>query len=164
MNCSVTLTAEEFKNIHNALWELDCVSRDLEDTLHPNLFAKLNKARVTIRENLENAYVQESQDFDGKLNHYTEVRKSHGFITEWSMFDVEDLTEQHPWPDARQLIYKANGETKPHTEMIPGGNWVGLWHAADRAIRESGDLHHIFIEGFVPVKGDERVLELHTGS
>jgi hypothetical protein len=38
MNCNPTLTAEEFKTIHNALWELDSVKAQLEDILKPELY------------------------------------------------------------------------------------------------------------------------------
>jgi hypothetical protein len=50
MNCNPTLTAEEFKTIHNALWELDGVKQELESVLHKDLYIKLAQAASKIRQ------------------------------------------------------------------------------------------------------------------
>ena len=43
-----------------------------------------------------------------------------------------------------------------------GATWGDIYRAADWAIRNSGDSHHIFIEGFELRNGNE--LHLVTGS
>lgn len=165
MNCTVKITAEEFKNIHNSLWELDCVARDLEDTLHPSLFAKLNHARITIRENLKGAYAQESRDFDRKMDHYYQVREQLGLHSLWSMFDITDLHRPHPWPEALTLEYRDHaGSEGPVIVSVDGPLWSDVYSAADRAIQASGDQHHTFIEAVRPVEGSTTALSLHTGS
>jgi hypothetical protein len=48
---------------------------------------------------------------------------------------------------------------------LPGGNlkWWDLWYAADKAIIESEDKHHVFIEDFQK-SPDGKTLFLRTGS
>ncbi len=44
---------------------------------------------------------------------------------------------------------------------VEGDRWIDLWRAADAAIVQSGDEHHVFVELFRP-QGNRLVLS--TGS
>lgn len=165
MNCNPTLTAEEFKTVHNALWELDSVTRQLEGILNPELYAKLARAGSTIRVGLKGAYEQDNDAFDRKNNHYEKIQSQSGFKTIWSIYEVEDLEADHPFTDALQVAYKDHWGDEPVFVEIQGmGTWVDLWRAADEAIRRSGDQHHIFIEQFRPNPKNPQQLLLTTGS
>ena len=165
MNCSPTLTAEEFKTIHNALCDLDSVTRHLEDVLKPELFVKLAKAARNIREGLEGAYEQDHQAFDRKSKHFDAVKDQLGLKhSEWSIYEVEDMNERHPFAGAGTVTYKDHWGDKPVSVAINGLTWNALWVAADACIRDSGDQHHVFIERLRPSKEDPTVLFLSTGS
>ena len=168
MIVSATLTAEEFKDIHNALWVLDCAISQLEETLNAGLYHKLTTSRDQIRKALANSYDQETKEFNRRGEHYSSVKKDLGIHdSEWSCYEVEDLNQRHPYEGATAVLYKDPwaGHPRPAVEVpINGLTWAALWVAANAAIRDSGDRHHVFIESFEVSKDDPSVLTLHTGS
>ena len=165
MNCNPTITAEEFKIIHNALWELDGVKQELESVLHKDLYIKLARVAGDIRKGLSSAYEQDSQAFERKSDHYESTRKELGLSSVWSMYEADNLNEPHPYAGATTIIYTDHwGDTDAVRVPINGLTWAALYVAANAAIRDSGDTHHIYIENFKPSKDDATVLVLSTGS
>lgn len=165
MNCSPTLTAEEFKTIHNALCDLDNITRRLEDVLKPELYARLAKAASTIRDGLSGAYEQDNKAFSRKSRHFDDVKSQLGLRnSEWSVYEVEDMNDRHPFLGATRVVYKDHWGDKPVECVINGLTWAALYVAANACIRDSGDEHHVFIEQFRPSKDDAKTLILTTGS
>jgi hypothetical protein len=83
----------------------------------------------------------------------------------WSIDEVEDLSERHPFEGVTKIVYKPFGESeRAVTKQVNGITWAALYVAADAAIWASGDDHHIFIENFSPCADDSQALELSTGS
>lgn len=165
MYCDVKLTALEFKTIHNALCDLDQIKRQLEDILKPELYTKLVKVSNNIRTGLESAYEQDAEDFKRKSRHYDEVKADLGIRgSEWSVFEVADLNERHPFEGATVVCYKDHWGDNPKSAAIVGSTWAALWIAANAVIRDSGDGHHVFIERFRQSKENPEVLYLSTGS
>lgn len=156
---AVNLTAEEFKVIHNALCDLDSVKRSLEDVVHPDLYKKLSAAIKTIRKDgLANAYKQEEIIFKRKSKHYESVRGEYKLRNTWSMFEVDDLFQQHSFPNATRVQYDT--EDGPKVASIEGNTWVDLYQAADKIMRD----HHTFIEGFIRDRKDPTTLKVISGS
>ena len=144
MNTSVTLTAEEFTRIHNAL--CFAPNKGLEATVD------------AIREALAGAYRQEEQDFDRKMAYYNRFKDEHRLEAIWSMYELEEhgFLRNHPYLSDAFVVYQGG-----HVPVF-GNTWGDIYRAADWAIRNSGDDHHIFIEAFELRNGDE--LHLVTGS
>lgn len=164
MNVSPTITAEEFKTIHNAVCDLDSVCHQLEDILKPELYLKLVKARNQIREGLTGAYEQDSKAFSRKSDHYSDIQEELGLKAIWSVYEVDNMSDRHPFEGADRVVYKDHWGEKPVSCSINGLTWAALFVAADACIRDSGDEHHVFIECFRPAKDDPRTLILSTGS
>ena len=144
MNTSVTLTAEEFSRIHNAL--CFAPNKGLEATVD------------AIREALAGAYRQEEQDFDRKMDYYGRFKDEHKLEAIWSMYEIEEhgFLKDHPYSSDAFVVYQGG-----HVPVF-GNTWGDIYRAADWAIRNSGDAHHIFIEAFELRNGNE--LHLVTGS
>jgi dienelactone hydrolase len=144
MNTAVTLTAEEFKKIHNAL----CFA-------HAD---GIQKTVETIREALAGAYRQEEVAFDRKMVYFRRFQEENKLEAIWSMYELEahGFLQDHPYPDTAFVCYQGG-----HVPVF-GSTWGDIYRAADWAIRNSGDRHHIFIEGFELRNGNE--LHLVTGS
>jgi hypothetical protein len=144
MNTAVTLNAEEFKKIHNAL--CFAPSQGLEATV------------ATIREALKGAYEQENQDFETKMDYFRRFQEEHKLETIWSMYELPEhgFLQDHPYPSDAFVCYQGG-----HVPVF-GSTWGDIYRAADWAIRNSGDQHHIFIEDFDLRNGNE--LHLVTGS
>ena len=149
MNCNVTLTADEFKQIHNTLWELQ----------YQDLDSKIGAERI--REALASAYEQERLAFENKSAHYEQVCDELGLNTVWSIYEVDNLNERFPFEGVSTVTYKDHWGEKPVVKPISGSTWAALWVAANACIRDSGDNHHVFIENF---KQSGDTLILSTGS
>lgn len=81
------------------------------------------------------------------------------------MYEVNDLSERHPYESATSVIYTDHwGDADAVRVPINGLTWAALYVAANAAIRDSGDTHHVYIENFKPAKDDASVLVLTTGS
>lgn len=151
MNCDVTLTAEEFKTLHNTLWAMQYDGMDAVT------------GAEKIREALKGAYEQESNAFNRKSDHYDQVRKELGLSAIWSITEVDNLNERHPFPSDAFVVYKNHwGENKQVHCAVYGGTWAAVYVAANACIRDSGDEHHVFIENFELKNGNE--LHMVTGS
>jgi len=164
MNCNPTLTAEEFKTVHNALWELDQVRAQLEDVLNPNLYVRLARAATEIRKGLASAYDQDSKSFELKTDHYNNTRQELGLTAVWSVYEADNLSDPHPFEGVNRVLYKDHWGDDTVVMMINGLTWAALYVAANACIRDSGDEHHMYIEGFKIAKDDPRTLILSTGS
>lgn len=162
MNCSPTLTSEEFSKIHNGLCYLRNAIDSLTNTLHPSLLSTLTKAKDQIYQGLENAYRLDEEMYEKNSKHYDEVSEQYKFKTEWSVDEVTDLYSPHNFSGVTKMIYTNHwGATNPVSVSINGTCWVDIWKAADECILKSGDNHHIFIEHF---RQDGDTLILSTGS
>jgi hypothetical protein len=161
MNCNPTLTAEEFKTVHNGLCDLDSVVHRLEDVLNPELYKLLAQARSQIRKGLEGAYDQDSEAFSRKSRHYEQVQKELGLRSIWSLYNVDNLSDRHSFENVTRVVYKDHWGNKEVACEINGATWAALYVAANACIRDSGDEHHVFIENFKQF-GDTLILS--TGS
>ena len=144
MITSVTLTAEEFTKIHNAL--CFAPNKGLEATVD------------AIREALAGAYTQEELAFDSKMDYFRRFQTEHKLQSIWSIYELDEhgFLQDHPYASDAFVCYQGG-----HVPVF-GSTWGDIYRAADWAIRNSGDQHHIFIEAFELRNGNE--LHLVTGS
>ena len=165
MLASPTLTAEEFKQVHNALCRLDSVAARLEVSIKTELHEQLIAAVETIRAQFSTAYEQDDAIFAARGAHYEEIGKLNGIKhSSWSMHHVTDMLAQHPWAGADRVVYRDHWGEVSVSVSVSGNTWAALWRAADECIRLSEDSHHIFVENFKVDRNDPRTLVLSTGS
>lgn len=160
-----TISGENFKRVHKAACDLNQIASRLEGILNEDMSKRLHNAIKELYAGLAEAHEQDHNAFDARSKHFEEVGFEEGFTTNWSMYEVTNLDEPHPWPSAERVVYDGHwGDTAPNVDLKSMGNtWRDLWAAADYAINQSGDRHHVFIEGFRPTNGGKD-LELLTGS
>ena len=144
---TVTLKGEDFKVLHNTLWELGNINDDRVQAL-------VERIRTVA---LKDAYAQDNAQFDSKMDYYGEFQRQNGLAAIWSVYDLpaHGFLSDHPFPSDAFVVYQG------HHVPVYGQTWGDVYRAADRAIELSGDGHHIFIEHFEQV-GNE--LRLTTGS
>jgi hypothetical protein len=160
-----TLTAEEFKTIHNGLCELESAVQRLEQVINPELYKRLAHGASEIRQGLARAYQEDNTIMDRKWAHYQDVGQQLGMDdTVWSVYQVDNLADRHPYEGADRVVYKDHWGKNPVSCNITGSTWSALWIAAKACIRDSGDDHHVFIEDFKPDAEDPRTPILSTGS
>ena len=107
-----------------------------------------------------------SDDFDAKFVYFDKIKTDSCFKSIWSIYEISSIYELSNL-EAENLVYKDHWGDERAIIIIPlpGGNlkWWDLWSAANKAIIESGDTHHVFIEDFQKSK-DGKTLFLRTGS
>ena len=155
---TVTLSGNDFKTIHNTLCDLRNVVQRMERSLIK--VEEFERIIEGFEKGLRNAYDQDEDAFDRKMEYYTEFKRENGLNAVWSIYDLEEhgFLFNHPWEGASVLVYQNT------TVKIQGPTWADLYRAADLAIEESDDYHHIFIEGFSRYGQDNSMLQLTTGS
>jgi hypothetical protein len=158
MNTAVTLTADEFKVLHNSLY-------DLNQLAYYHHVPKVEEIVERIRKvALKSAYEQDQADFDRKHREYQYWQEHYGLRSTWSLYRVNNMTTCHPYKDATHVVYDEHWGDKEVVVQIDGKDWNALYRAADAAIQESGDSHHCFIESFSTSEDKPGHLRLHTGS
>lgn len=158
---TVTLHSEDFRTVHNTLCELRDLQRMVTEQPLGDLLLKIVRQ---FEQGLENAYNQDHAAFEAKSEHYSVVQSELGLRSIWSIYEVEDLNQPHPYAAAAEICYRDHWGDAPVYEIIPGPTWRDLYSAADRCIQRSGDGHHIFIESFQPVADQPHQIRLTTGS
>jgi len=107
----------------------------------------------------------DDSEFDLKFKYFDNIKETNEFKSIWSMYEVLNVHDLSGLK-AENLVYKDHwGHERAITIPLPGGNlqWWDLWVAAEKAIVESEDQHHVFIEDFQESK-DGKTLFLRTGS
>ena len=101
-------------------------------------------------------------EYEAKHMSFYEIKEANGFVSMWSIYDgVNDPNELSPY-EGKTMTYLDNWGEPVEVTLPPGKlTWLQLWEAADKCIKESGDKHHVFVEGFRKNGG---ILELITGS
>jgi hypothetical protein len=164
MYTDVKITAKEFTAIHNALCEMRDVNNRLSGVVREPITDKLAAAIRAMEQGLAGAYQQDEQDFDAKSNHYSDVSQELGTRSVWSVYEVNDLKAEHPYIGATEVVYKDHWGGEEVVVPVIGNTWEALYVAADSAIRNSKDNHHIFIETFTQSSINPSILFLSTGS
>lgn len=161
---TVTLHSEDFRTVHNTLCALRSLVQSMDGVVSDALAERAQKIVSEFERGLADAYQQDNEIFDRKMDHYSEFRRSQGLENSiWSMYEVDNLHEPHPYGKDAKIVYTEHWGKGDKTDAYPieGDTWGDVYRAANRAIAESGDEHHVFIEGFVK-KGE--ALHLVTGS
>lgn len=163
------LKGTDLSKIHNALWQMQYNSgiNDVANPLMSNeakmLAEKMNVEIEKIRDALKDVMLQDKLEHDKRYAHYRQVAEKFGFSTIWSITEVQDLYSVAPdMTGYEKLVYEDNWDDKIVEVEITGDRWIDLWAAADKAIKQSGDGHHCFIEAFK--HKSHNTLRLVTGS
>jgi len=154
MHVGVELDPKEFSKLHNLLCSIGNVNNEASELV--------DKIRATV---LKPAYDADHKVFEQRNLHYRLMGKAINAQTYWSMYEIEHLGNEHPFEGAKQVLHGSHwGEGAQLVDIEGSGTYLDLFKAADKAIVDSGDMHHCYIEGFRPHPTDEGVLILSTGS
>ena len=69
-------------------------------------------------------------EFDTKFDYYETVREELGLSAIWSIYEVKNLSEPHPFKDAKIVSYKVY-HGKEYQIEINGSTWAALFVAAN---------------------------------
>lgn len=161
MLIATTLTPDDFKKVHNGKCKLYSLLQRLRPVAKDELVGELERAIEEIEAGLAGAYAEESRLFEDRGAMYRKLAAEHGMShSTWSMYEIDDM-KVVPYPEAKLLRYDGGWGYAQEVPLVQPASWIGLWIAADAAIKKSGDTHHTFIESLDLVDG---VVVLSTGS
>jgi len=101
-------------------------------------------------------------EFDTKFNYYETVREELGLRAIWSIYEIDNLSDRHPYEGVKFLTYN-DFSGKDITVEINGLTYAALFVAAN-AVLTRANTHHNYIEAFEQNYYYPEVLVLHTGS
>ena len=132
MNVSPTITAEDFKTIHNALCDMRNVYDTIQGVVREPISDKLANAIREMEAGLADAYKQDNKSFDEKYNHYSSVAEQLDLRdSTWSIYEVENLTDRHPFEGADRIVYKDHWGKRAVSSSVHGSTWAALFVAAN---------------------------------
>lgn len=154
---TVTLKGEDFKTVHNTLCDLRSLQNRIQGVVNSEISDRMERIIAQFEAGLADAYAQDETAFDLKMDYYSGFQNENDLGSIWSMYElpVHGFLQAHPYPSDAFVVYGGG-----HVPVL-GPTWGDVYRAADCAIRNSGDFHHCFIEGF-EVRGNE--LHMYTGS
>ena len=118
----------------------------------------------TLEQMSQEAAVEQMADteFNTKFDYYDTVRDELGLRAIWSIYEVDNLSEPHPYKGVTHLVYE-DWFGKSIVVAINGLTYAALFVAANAAITRA-NTHHNFIEAFEQNPKNPEILVLHTGS
>lgn len=149
------ITNEELSSLESMSWKLHSLRRCLEGFASDGILSELDELIDLHRQGLGRL----RQEDDARSELLREAWDLEGFRSVWSATELGLPHDETPYTAAQVLVYHADDITVE--QPIRGNTLRDLYEAADAAIRQSGDGHHVFIEAFTP-EGNQ--LNLHTGS
>jgi hypothetical protein len=160
----ITLTRGQWTRLHNALCNAEAKAGGLFEVLKDG--GEGIAALRSVREALAPAYAQDEEAFDRQHTYFESFRQTNGLRAQWSIYELDEhgFLQPHAFEGATHVVYDNHwGETGVEVN-IDGCTWADLYRAADTAIQQSGDDHHVFIERFTPIRDRPGHLRLITGS
>lgn len=122
--------------------------------------------RVYLKSSVDdNIEIPTSPSIQEKIDYFQSVKDTNKDtiqVSIWSIFDVMEFDKVVFSGTGMDLLYIRNFGKEVQIALPENPTWLDMWKAADFVIRESGDLHHIYIEQFR--KLDDTTIELVTGS
>jgi hypothetical protein len=101
-------------------------------------------------------------EFDTKFDYYETVREELGLRAIWSIYEIDNLSDRHPYEGVKFLTYN-DFSGKNITVEINGLTYAALFVAAN-AVLTRAETHHNFIEAFEQNATNPEILVLYTGS
>lgn len=152
MGMKFEITQEQLSGLHNSrVWLLYAIE-SLEEVINADYLKKLRKAHDELYRSYKPIMQQYDDLMDEKRKRNERLGEGLDLISVWSMYEIE-LVDKFNLP-ASVLSYNNNDLPIPENAA-----WMDIWILADNLIKQSGDLHHIFIEG-VYVKDGKAYLNL----
>jgi hypothetical protein len=160
----IAINREQQMNFHNAR----CYFLQFKDK-YSEIFGKevlrdFNKAMNYLISAHDPVRALEDKRSEDRFEHYEAMRKHYGLSAVWSMMEYDRLDDNTD-KDIKTIKYYDVIVPVVKRPEHPWLRWTDVYEACDKAIKESGDEHHIFIEYLHREDSDpEGQYKLSTGS
>ena len=102
-----------------------------------------------------------NHDFDKNMEEFRKIQEENNLFANWSYYEISpsDINKKHSFKNITSISYE--GITIPFNKANKPKTWLDLWKISDQIMRQSGDTHHCFLEGW---NFQDSNLDVITGS
>jgi hypothetical protein len=158
------LILEDMQKIEKLSPDVHSLSQRLQG-FHPKFVEQILEINKVLETTFLKYRDKEDTEFDRKYEGFNKIQEKYKLCSIWSEYDIKPSDMKKPFSDkpVESLTYESWG---PIQQVQHGkiATWFDMWKLADKVIRQSGDTHHMFIEGFVEDKKKPGHFKLMTGS
>lgn len=145
---NISISRDQQRDLHNARCYFQSFADKYADILGQRVIADFNHAYDIFKRAHDPIREEENARMDRRYDHYEAIRKHLGLKTIWSDYDVELLDEGLPLKLVDITHVRYYNQLVAVEKPMGSPRWLDLWIAADKAILQSDDPHHIYVEGF----------------
>lgn len=151
----IIVTQEALKNLMDNQYKFHSLHSKLEH-MSPEVKYQFEELQNYVKELFKPYQEKEDQNLAIKMDLFDKIQEENCFTTTWSIYSVDNLNDIFGYVDS----VKYEGCVVVVGKEV---TWLELWAVADSLVKQSGDSHHIFIEGFSK-RPNLTAHELITGS
>lgn len=167
MTISNHVNEVSLKKLEQIYPKLHALKQKLEGVVHPSIIQDIEEMQTVYKKIFEPYWQEERSLSNTNYEQLEAVREEEGLSSVWSISEInytkmKDLFSKEP---VFCIEYESWGPSQK-VEFSEGKifTWLDMWKHADKLIKNSGDTHHIYVEGFSPVKGKKGYYKMYTGS
>lgn len=160
----IAINREQQKNLHNARCYFKQFEYKYSEIFGKEVLRDFKQAMKYFIEAHDPIRLIEDTRAEDRFNHYEAMRQYYGLSAVWSMTEYDRLDDNTD-RDIKTIKYYNVIVPVVKRPEHPWLRWTDVYEACDKAIKQSGDEHHIFIEYLHREDSDpEGQYTLSTGS
>lgn len=144
-NNNIAIDREQQMNLHNARCYFLQFKEKYSEVFGKEVVRDFNQAMKYFLEAHNPIREIEDKRSEDRFEHYEAMRKYYGLSAVWSMIEYDRLDDSTD-RDVKTIKYHDIIIPVVKRPEHPWLRWTDVYEACDKAIKESGDEHHIFIE------------------
>lgn len=157
----IKVTQKNLKNLESVFPKMSQFTHKIEH-MSNDVKAEFGLMMAAVETLFSNHWKNEQKESDARYEYLSTLQDENDLSSVWSMDEVKDMNAHFGF--VKELFYRVTNEKKVSVEINKDITWLEFWKFADQLIKESGDVNHIFIEGFAQNFDDTEVYELILGS
>lgn len=157
----IKVTQKNLKNLESVFPKMRQFTHKIEH-MNNDVKAEFELMRSAVETLFSKHWENEKKESDARYEYFSTIQDENDFSSVWAMDEVKDMNAHFGF--VKELFYRVTSKQKVSVEINKDITWLEFWKFADQLVKESGEIDHIFIEGFAQDLDDTKVYELILGS
>lgn len=169
------ITDKQISSIHNSICDMYRLNDVLTEMFKSDseILKTFNRAYSRLKPVRDELMKLKDEHDDRIREQANSFIRTHGLRhTTWSIYDIDSLLNTSNVPSGSKIVSEFSNNSVTVTGFKGNVSWLDLWKAVDELANKTmwndsgrrGFGNHVFIEKFVPVKGEENTFEVWLGS
>jgi len=142
----IEVSQEHLKNLMDKQYKFHAFNQKLEH-MSPQVKAEFAELTLAVQDLFKEHQEKEDKKYVDKSKMFDKIRDDNSFSSIWSIYKVDDINSIFGYVQEVEYLTCVEIVAKEVT-------WLELWAIAERLMKQSGDSHHVFIEGFAKKPND----------